>query len=61
MLCESRTTKKAWRNPLAPMARCQNTATMTVEKKDVAWGKPQHACTLHGKRLLEGGWTKVTP
>jgi hypothetical protein len=59
--CQSTTSKKAWRNPLAPYARCSRDSKMLLEKKGVAWGTPQRACTIHGKKLLEQGWTEVKP
>lgn len=56
--CQSKTTKRAWRNPLAPMATCVRDAKMTLKGSG---GKLMNVCTLHGKKLLEYGWTKVTP
>ena len=59
--CESKTTKRAWRNPLAPMAQCSREAKMVVENKGLSWGKPMHVCAIHGNRLMARGWIRVKP
>ena len=57
--CESKMTRKAWRNPLAPMAQCSRDATMVVENPGLGWAKPTSVCGMHGNRLLARGWTKA--
>ena len=48
--CEAKTSKKAWANPLAPMARCENKATLVV-KVD---GVERRMCRTHANKAAEG-------
>ena len=45
--CEAKTNKKAWNNPLAPMARCAKEAKVEIED----WQKhKRRVCNVHAKK-----------
>ena len=56
MKCESKTTKRAWRNPLAPMAQCSREARVTMTSPG---GSLMRVCGVHAARLRSFGWTNV--
>lgn len=45
MKCEAKTTKKAWKNPLAPRSRCSKDATVEVPIE----GRVRKLCTGHAQ------------
>lgn len=59
MQCQASTTKKAWSNPLAPMAKCTREAKAEVAY-DSKYSRPNECvCLLHLKKRLERGWKLV--
>ena len=60
--CESSTRKKAWCNPLAPLARCSRASVMVVElpTRTGHYGQPMYVCRAHGNALLKRGWALVS-
>lgn len=57
--CTASTTKKAWRNPLAPMARCTREA-VTIVRRDYGYAvETQAVCRLHARKLIERGAVEV--
>jgi len=59
MRCQASTTKKAWNNPLAPMAKCSREATAEVEYRGQFSRDNECVCALHLKKRLAYGWTLV--
>lgn len=53
MKCELTTTKKAWKNPLAPYARCTKEAKFEFTARS---GKKYQVCGIHAKK--EQKWNK---
>lgn len=47
--CEALTQRRAWNNPLAPLARCKSKAVATVTSLN---GEQHQVCNRHGKARL---------
>jgi hypothetical protein len=59
MNCQASTTKKAWNNPLAPMAKCTHEAKAEVAYAGQYPRPNECVCAIHLKKRLERGWKLV--
>jgi hypothetical protein len=53
--CDCSTTKKAWSNPLAPMARCSKKAIASI----VQHGRVVHVCVAHQAKFKRTGYVST--
>ena len=58
MECQASLTRKAWNNPLAPLAKCTREATAVVAC-DTSGQHTECVCALHLRKRLKRGWTLV--